>query len=336
MTRSKLLAIIFLVSIILTFFIAGCATVNNQWKKAKSEDTLGSYEFFLTKYPDSEYTSEARTRIEDLEWISALDLNSIEAYTNYLNNNPQGKYISQAENNIEELEWKYALDLSSIESFREYLKKYPQGSYMFQAKVKLEALSFEQAKTKDSIDAYELFLNDYPDGVAAIDAQKRLRQLRYDKAMNERTIEAFKFFLSWYSDGLDVDTIKKELHSLQVLEKSMDLGREIMKHAPQSYISMSMFGNMNGGGLTTKRSNPTVEDLSKLRVMLSEGANPNLVRVAGFEPAGEKKTGGFVLLSTGKPGQIVRAEEGGITLLEYCRLNGLGTIASLIVEYGAK
>jgi len=68
--------------------------------------------------------------------------------------------------------------------------------------------------------------------------------------------------------------------------------------------------------------------------MLSEGADPSAVRVAGFEPAREKQLGGgAVLHSTGKPGHIVRAEEGSMTLLEYCRVNGLKTIRALLIEY---
>jgi hypothetical protein len=40
--------------------------------------------------------------------------------------------------------------------------------------------------------------------------------------------------------------------------------------------------------------------------------------------------------STGRPGRIVPAANGGLTLLEYCRLNELETISALLTEHAGE
>jgi hypothetical protein len=158
------------------------------------------------------------------------------------------------------------------------------------------------------------------------------------KVPDSKAVGGFAWDCTGRGEATAADNVagpRTELVSRQALETSLELGRAIMRHAPQTYqenVDFSMRGT------TTKRSDPTPEDLSKLREMLLDGANPNAVRVAGFEPAGDTVLDGgrAVRHSTGKPGRIVGAEEGGITLLEYCRLNGMKTIAALLIKHGAK
>jgi hypothetical protein len=127
------------------------------------------------------------------------------------------------------------------------------------------------------------------------------------------TLNSYTFF-SLYSEGPDVDEFRRGLPAARKLDKALALAGAIMKHAPKSSIQMS---NFSMTGMNTERSDPTPQDLMNLEIMLKDGADPNIV-------------------TTGRRGKPVRAARGGMTLLEYCRVQKLDSIAKLLKKYGAK
>jgi hypothetical protein len=48
------------------WLVIGCTSVDDEWKTAKSQNTLEAYKDFLQKYPDSKFTSEASELNRDL------------------------------------------------------------------------------------------------------------------------------------------------------------------------------------------------------------------------------------------------------------------------------
>ena len=236
----------------LALLLSGCATASRDYENAKQIDTATAYQTFLVNHSQSEYADQARKALIEREWEDTKHINTIGSFTLFLN-------------------------------------KYPKSEHASQAKQALKKLYWIAAEQDNTVDSYNKFLNKYPDGSGVEEALSRIRELRYADARQRRTVAAFETFFASYSEGPDVNTLRAEFPAIQAIEKSMTLGRAIMKHAPQTYIQMS---NFSVTGKTTERSDPTTEDLSRLRAMLSEGADPSAVRVAGFEPAGEKQLGG--------------------------------------------
>jgi ankyrin repeat protein/outer membrane protein assembly factor BamD (BamD/ComL family) len=308
----------FMLTIVILIGLFGCATTKRDWQEANRQGTIEAFEKFLQKHPSTEQANDARRLLPEMR---------------------------------ADEDWSQVKVTNTIDAYEEFISKYPRSKHIKQAGNAMESLRFEQAKASDSIDAYESYLKHHPDGFAAQDAQSRLRKARYAKAIKRMTVPDLESFLAQYHEGADVDMIKSKLSALQTLEKSFLLGKKIMKHAPKAYVNVTL--NLGGGGgpplpmstsgwyipcssadqITTKRSDPTDEDLARLRAILSDGANPNVVRVSGFSPANVKKSdSGSLMCSTGDIGSIVQAEDGGITLFEYCQINDLKSIASLLVN----
>lgn len=65
--------------LLLIFLLLGCAATKNAFNQAKAEDTISSYENFLAKYPQSEFTAEANNRLEELKKIEAVRAAEIKA-----------------------------------------------------------------------------------------------------------------------------------------------------------------------------------------------------------------------------------------------------------------
>jgi hypothetical protein len=289
-----------LLTIFLAVALVGCATTEKDWQTANRARTIEAYEHFLQKHPNSAQANVARRLLPQMrvnkDWRNAEKINTPDAYETFLSKHPQSKQANQAT-------------------------------------ITLEALRFKIAKEKNTIAEYESYLKRHPGGAGAQEAELRLRALRYAYAKEQMTVAAIDSFLIQYSSGDDVNTLKEARPAAKALKKSFLLGKAIIKHFSKAYAPMD---GILPGKLEAEPSIPTSKDLSKLRKLLQEGADPNVVNIVGFEPPGEKKHGGYVLLSPGNPGQVVRAEKGGMTLLDYCHKNKLETITELLIAHGAK
>ena len=74
-----------------------------------------------------------------------------------------------------------------------------------------------------------------------------------------------------------------------------------------------------------------------IKVLLQSGANPNLMRIKGYQrPSSKSIKGGMVAHSIGNKGEIVDAINGGITALDLASNVGHNDIVDLLRKYGAK
>jgi len=84
----------------LAVLLGACSREQEDWRAAERADTLGSYGQFIEHHPDSELTTQARTRIaqlgEDRDWQEASGRNSEDAYRQFLAKHPAGKWSQEA------------------------------------------------------------------------------------------------------------------------------------------------------------------------------------------------------------------------------------------------
>src|SRR3990172_6653490 len=79
--------------------INACATTGGRWEKAKSEDTIASYEIFLQENPRGIYADQARSRLlqlkENSDWQSTLSNGNVKSYVTFLNKYPNTRYLER-------------------------------------------------------------------------------------------------------------------------------------------------------------------------------------------------------------------------------------------------
>lgn len=81
------------------------------WEQAARENTVESYETYLSQHPTGPNADEARARItairtraaDEAAWTAASDANTADAYQQYLNSFPQGAHVAEAIAAIERL-----------------------------------------------------------------------------------------------------------------------------------------------------------------------------------------------------------------------------------------
>lgn len=90
-------------------FFVGCASQKSMFKKAKKMNTIESYENYLEKYPNNQYSENVKSKLDTLEYQKFIKNGGftikgrLKALENYLLKYPNGKYLEQAQSDISEI-----------------------------------------------------------------------------------------------------------------------------------------------------------------------------------------------------------------------------------------
>ena len=90
---------------LVTFAVAGCSHVGEDWKAAQAADTTEAYQDFLRQHPDSEFGVAAQERVrqlaEDRDWQQASKADTLDAYQQFVAAHADGKWAQEARVRIE-------------------------------------------------------------------------------------------------------------------------------------------------------------------------------------------------------------------------------------------
>jgi cell division protein FtsN len=85
--------------------VSGCSRQQSDWEKTRAANTTDSYEQFIRKYPNGEFTAQAQARVKELyeerDWQKARDIDTQEAYQAFLKQYPEGKWTEEARIRVE-------------------------------------------------------------------------------------------------------------------------------------------------------------------------------------------------------------------------------------------
>ena len=90
---------------LVTFAVAGCSHVGEDWKAAQAADTTEAYQDFLRQHPDSEFGVAAQERVrqlaEDRDWQQASKADTLDAYQQFVAAHADGKWAQEARVRVE-------------------------------------------------------------------------------------------------------------------------------------------------------------------------------------------------------------------------------------------
>lgn len=146
------------------------------WQRVQDSHTPADIEQFLSRYPKSEFSSEAQHRLEDLYWNAASGANSVSAYNQYAERYPQGAHAQQAKDAIAELDWHSVESSGDSASLDAFLKRHPSGVYHEQAASKLDEMIWQRTKQNDA-SSLRAYLQSFSEGHHAGEARKRMEEV---------------------------------------------------------------------------------------------------------------------------------------------------------------
>lgn len=158
--------------------LVSCSTTQKDWQSANQTNTIASFQDYLTKHPDSEFTRNANENIQKLNWQAAESGNTVEAFTAYLKQYPSGSYAKDAKKRIESLEFAAAMSSGSTETLGLFVKNYPQSEYIPKAKEEIEKLEWAAAEKTDTVGSYENFLINHYRGLLADKARANIQKIK--------------------------------------------------------------------------------------------------------------------------------------------------------------
>lgn len=128
--------------------LAGCNAAGSDWNKAVAQNTVASYQNFISAHPDDPRAGEAHERLialqDDQAWAATAISQSADRYQKYLQAWPSGRHDQEARDAIasaETTDWNAAQADGSVAALQGFLQKYPTGADAGQAKAKLTALT---------------------------------------------------------------------------------------------------------------------------------------------------------------------------------------------------
>lgn len=109
--------------------MTGCQTAESQWQEALRRNTPESYRTFMAENPGHLRSSEAKKRLEAVEFARARRVDTITAYENFIRNHPAGHLADQAKERLlfrgmEEEQFLSVQNDGSLTNLAHFLLKY--------------------------------------------------------------------------------------------------------------------------------------------------------------------------------------------------------------------
>ena len=139
--------------------------VHQAYQDACKAGTVSALQNFISKYPNSEYVSNAKSRIEDYSlWQKAIEENTINAYNAYLSKSSILAYKEDANNAIRdiqsEIEWNNCKNSNDEDKLSSFILHYGSSRYVEQAKYRLNILKGERYFSSQNYTLAYSYLND--------------------------------------------------------------------------------------------------------------------------------------------------------------------------------
>lgn len=183
--------------------------VHQAYLDACKAGTISALQNFISKYPNSEYVSSAKSRIEDYSlWQKAKEQNTITAYNYYLSQSSILAYKNDAEDAIttiqSEIEWNNCKTSNDEDKINSFIKTYPSSNYVNQAKYRLNILKGERYYASKNYNLAYTYLNDADNFQTLIGAPathlKIINETReYESIMSSSDVSKVKSYLNTLS-----------------------------------------------------------------------------------------------------------------------------------------
>jgi len=228
-----------------------------------------------------------------------------------------------------ESRWQAAQKQDTVAAYEAFLRKCPETPYASTARERLANLRLEEAQKAGTVQALEVYLREYPDRSQAAPLREQVKQLKFEQAKRSGSITEMELFIAQYPGDPLSQQLEQERSRLRGAAATRQLGELLIAWA-------SAVGEVHIH-LRPVTNAPEVnrQNGAQLRRLLAAGADADAIRIAEFSPVlrlNSRSDSGMTsqFQIAGNPGHVVSAEQGGTTLLEYCRVNKLDEACAIL------
>lgn len=236
-----ILAVLFVASI----FVAVIYKDDMDFKKARNEGTIESYNAFVAKHPNSEYCENAKKSLDSLSYYTVIRKGTIKEYVDYLRNHPESEYAEHVKQLVDAWDDSVFNVLSQKYDNKKayfYLQYLPQGKHVSEVEIMRSLYEeddiYQTALSQNTVASLQNYLEKYPQGKHVKEVQAKLtlaqEQEDYSIASNRATAEGYRDYLSKYPNGKHRAEIRGKLDDLEAYDRYKDYS---LSNGSQPYAS---------------------------------------------------------------------------------------------------
>jgi hypothetical protein len=272
-------------------FIMFMATPWTHFQWASLRHSVGSYNGFLSRFPVSDYSEEAKERIRILRepevWREADGSGQIEVLRSYLEVYHDGPNRSRAKLQISEIADSRWAELANTESKTEvlgFLKDFPETTKRTEAEARImEIVDRKWSAVAKSRSVAELrkFIEDNPETTRVAEVENRIQELfnDFDWVKEQDDLDHYRRFSSRFPKHARIAEIEKRIIDLEVKEIAEGEYGEMPPAQPLSFggaTTQVTVENKTGYELTVRYSGPESK-----RLVLEAGDKQSVTLVPG-------------------------------------------------------
>lgn len=214
------------IPILILLLGAGCASSKRAFEIARTQDSREAYVSYLHEYPNSEYSQQAKDRLAEMDYQSALKSGTAESYRSYLQKTPAGKYsedIRARLTRMEQDEFANAKGQDTSQAWDAFLKHWPKSSQLAEARGYADAAlmkeAFAAAKQAGTSEALEGFLKKWPQSPLAQEAESLSEALSFTAIQKNPTVALCRAHLARFKQGKHFAEVALILKPLEAKER---------------------------------------------------------------------------------------------------------------------
>ena len=224
---------------IMLVLLSACSTVKPHYMEARRIDTVAAYQEFLRNHPESEFTTAAKTRIEEIKFEKAKSLNTVSAYEQFIDASHSElfkNYAHQLMQKIYETEYEKTKEIDSLEAYQAYFDKYPKSIFLTDCTMRIESLTWIKTIKENTAFSYYTYLNDC-EACGRHDQEARTRLKNKIKNGVEVSLPSVKDMVEKILNRSDIVVIQKSSNSISTRTGSVSL--ENLMKAEEVLVSIA-------------------------------------------------------------------------------------------------
>jgi hypothetical protein len=188
--------------------------------EAKRINTVGAFDLFLMKYPNSKQNYDAIELRDKRAFDKAKEINSIISFKEFVENYPNSKLINEAKSILHYLAFENAKILNHVSSFESFISEYPNATQIGEAKSKIEELHFSDIIKNKSIEKCYNFIYKHGESKYNDTIVKILEDLKYSVLNNNFSIDEIELFFNEFPYSIRIGSLFNSLDSLYFVKLS--------------------------------------------------------------------------------------------------------------------
>ncbi len=174
-----------------------------RFKRATSINTPESYANFNTVYPESTYRAKLMERWAEVEYKTyTRKTDTLGTYQDFLSRFPEGPYAQLAKERIAKLVWRQVDAAGTLAAYQGFMEAYPESPCAAIAFNKVLALAWAAAEAEGTFDRYYRFGKSYLETDVGQIALGRAHDMGWVIARRQHTVEGYHKFRTLFPKSI--------------------------------------------------------------------------------------------------------------------------------------